>query len=105
MGIIQQHKAGADSISNSGIRQEQLRDLKRRLARVEGQVRGISRMLDEERHCKDIVTQISAVSKAMEQIGFRLISSQISYCLENPDEALEEGRSLAEVEKLFLRLR
>ena len=79
--------------------------MKRRLARVEGQVRGISKMIDDSRQCKDIVTQISAVSKALEQIGFRLVASQISYCLENPEEALRGGCTLGDVEKLFLKLR
>lgn len=85
--------------------QQQLTDFKHRLARIEGQVRGISRMLDESRHCKDVVTQISAVSKALEQIGFRLIASQITYCLDNPEQAMEDGRSIEEIEKLFLQLK
>lgn len=84
---------------------EQLQDLKRRLARVEGQIRGISKMLDESRRCKDVVTQISAVSKALEQIGFRVVASQLTYCLENPGRAKEEGHSVSDVEKLFLKLR
>lgn len=84
---------------------EQHKDLKRRLARVEGQVRGISRMLDESRHCKDVITQISAVSRALEQIGFRLVASQITYCLEFPDQAIADGRSIDEIEKLFLKLK
>lgn len=88
-----------------GLREDQLLDLKRRLARVEGQVRGISKMLDESRHCKDVVTQISAVSKALEQIGFRLIASQITYCLENPEDALKDGKSIEEIERLFLKLK
>ena len=92
-------------LASQGLREDQLLDLKRRLARVEGQVRGISKMLDESRHCKDVVTQISAVSRALEQIGFRLIASQITYCLENPEDALKDGKSIEEIEKLFLKLK
>ncbi len=92
-------------VSSISLREDQRHDLKRRLARVEGQVRGISKMIDDSRQCKDIVTQISAVSKALEQIGFRLVASQISYCLENPEEALRGGCTLGDVEKLFLKLR
>ena len=92
-------------LDSKGLREDQLLDLKRRLARVEGQVRGISKMLEDSRHCKDVVTQISAVSRALEQIGFRLIASQITYCLENPEAALKDGKSIEEIEKLFLKLK
>ncbi len=108
MGIMQEEN---DLIEVEGVvspiklQEDQRQDLKRRLARVEGQIRGISKMIDDARQCKDIVTQISAVSKALEQIGFRLVASQISYCLENPEEALKGGCTLADVEKLFLKLR
>lgn len=104
MGINKFVEIGNDSLKSQSERDDQLMDLKRRLARVEGQVRGISKMLDESRKCKDVVTQISAVSKALDQIGFRLIASQITYCLESPEEALEQGNSLEEVEKLFLKI-
>ncbi|TAN20704.1 MAG: transcriptional regulator [Actinomycetota bacterium] len=94
-----------NTVPSINLREDQRQDLKRRLARVEGQIRGISKMIDDSRQCKDIVTQISAVSKALEQIGFRLVASQISYCLENPEEALKGGCTLTDVEKLFLKLR
>ena len=93
------------AVSSINLGEDKRQDLKRRLARVEGQIRGISKMIDDSRQCKDIVTQISAVSKALEQIGFRLVASQISYCLENPEEARRGGCTLADVEKLFLKLR
>lgn len=104
MGIDNFDEIGNDPVKIRSERDDQLLDLKRRLARVEGQVRGISKMLDESRKCKDIVTQISAVSKALDQIGFRLIASQMTHCLGSPQEALEEGNSLEEVEKLFLKI-
>jgi len=108
MGILDRESdlSEIDSeLSSIRLREDQRHDLNRRLARVEGQVRGISKMIDESRQCKDIVTQISAVSKALEQIGFRLVVSQISYCLENPEEALKGGCTLGDVEQLFLKLR
>ena len=49
-------------------------DLQRRLRRIEGQVRGIQGMLAESRECRDVVTQIAAVTKAMEQVGFKLLA-------------------------------
>ncbi len=108
MGIVQEETDLLDTDVAAApiiLHEDQRQDLKRRLARVEGQIRGISKMIDDSRQCKDIVTQISAVSKALEQIGFRLVASQISYCLENPEEARKGGCTLSDVEKLFLKLR
>lgn len=79
-------------------------DLRTRLRRIEGQVRGIQNMLDEERECRDIVTQIAAVTKAMEQVGFRMLASGLTKCLQNPDESAAAGYSIEEVEKMFLKL-
>ena len=79
-------------------------DLRTRLRRIEGQVRGIQNMLDEERECRDIVTQIAAVTKAMEQVGFRMLASGLTNCLKNPDESAAAGYSIEDVEKMFLKL-
>ena len=79
-------------------------DLKARLRRIEGQVRGLERMLDEGRECREIVTQVAAANHALEQVGFRLVTAGIKYCLVDPEAASAEGYRLDEVEKLFLRL-
>ena len=79
-------------------------DLQRRLRRVEGQVRGIQTMLDEGRECRDVVTQVAAATKALEQVGFRLLSSGLTQCLEDPARAEADGYPIAEVERLFLKL-
>lgn len=79
-------------------------DLHTRLRRIEGQVRGIQNMLEEQRECRDIVTQIAAVTKAMEQVGFRMLASGLTNCLQNPEESAAAGYSLDDVEKMFLKL-
>lgn len=79
-------------------------DLHTRLRRIEGQVRGIQNMLEENRECRDIVTQIAAVTKAMEQVGFRMLASGLTNCLQNPDESAAAGYSIEDVEKMFLKL-
>lgn len=79
-------------------------DLTRRLRRIEGQVRGIQQMLTESRECRDIVAQVSAASKALDQVGFKLLATGLSNCLADPVEAAKNGFDLAEVEKLFLKL-
>lgn len=83
---------------------EVLDDLRKRLRRVAGQVQGIERMLDEGRECRDMVTQISAANRALEQTGFRLVSAGLTYCLSNPEEAKADGYPIEEVEKMFMRL-
>ncbi len=79
-------------------------DLRKRLRRVAGQVQGIERMLDEGRECRDIVTQISAANRALEQTGFRLVSAGLAYCISNPEQAEADGYPIDEVEKMFMRI-
>lgn len=79
-------------------------DVRKRLRRIAGQVAGIERMLDEGRECRDIVTQVSAATKALEQVGFKLVSAGLVYCINDPEKAEAEGYPLEEVEKMFLRL-
>jgi DNA-binding FrmR family transcriptional regulator len=79
-------------------------DLVKRLRRIEGQVRGIQTMLTEQRDCADVVTQLAAATKALEQVGFKLVASGLTYCVSNPEEAAEQGYDLARVEKMFTKL-
>ena len=79
-------------------------NLSKRLARIEGQVRAIRAMIEDGRECRDIITQISAASTGLEQVGFRLLSSGMQRCLQDPKQGAKEGFTLDEVEKLFLKL-
>ena len=81
-----------------------IEDIRRRLHRVSGQLAGIERMLDEGRECKDVVTQISAATRALEQAGFKLVAAGLTYCITHPDEAEAAGYPLDVVEKMFLKL-
>ena len=84
--------------------EEVIDDLRKRLRRVAGQVQGIERMLDDGRECRDIVTQISAANRALEQAGFRLVSAGLTYCISHPEDAEADGYPLDEVEKMFMRI-
>jgi DNA-binding FrmR family transcriptional regulator len=55
--------------------------LTRRLHRIEGQVRGIERMVEEDRYCIDILTQIAAVKTALEQVGAILLEGHVNHCI------------------------
>jgi DNA-binding FrmR family transcriptional regulator len=71
----------------------------KRLARIEGQVRGISKMVEEDRYCIDILTQISAVQSAVEKVALGLVDGHVRHCVigaEQPDrEAKTEELMLA----------
>ncbi|MDX6398205.1 MAG: CsoR family transcriptional regulator, copper-sensing transcriptional repressor [Gaiellaceae bacterium] len=56
-------------------------DLLKRLARVEGQVRGISRMVEDDRYCIDVLTQISAVQKAIDAVSIGLLDDHVRHCV------------------------
>ena len=55
----------------------------KRLARIEGQVRGISRMVDEDKYCIDILTQVSAVTKALQAVSLGLLEEHMAHCVAN----------------------
>jgi DNA-binding FrmR family transcriptional regulator len=71
--------------------------LRTRLHRVEGQVRGIERMVEEDRYCIDVLTQIAAVKTALESIGYELLSDHVSHCvhdaLASGDQEMVEEKS------------
>jgi DNA-binding FrmR family transcriptional regulator len=81
-----------------------LADLQRRLRRIEGQVRGLQQMLSERRDCRDVVTQIAAANKALEQVGFLMVSAGLTWCLEDPHRSAAAGYDIADVQKMFLKL-
>jgi len=86
------------------IPEEDIADLTRRLRRIEGQIRGVQQMLADGRDCRDIVTQISAASKALDQAGFKLVASGLTWCIANPEESVASGYALEDVQKMFMKL-
>ena len=81
-----------------------IEDLIKRLRRVEGQVRGIQQMLLDGRECRDVVTQISAASNALDQAGFKLVASGLTFCVSHPEQAAREGYDIDDVQKMFMKL-
>lgn len=67
--------------------------LLKRLRRAEGQVRGIARMVEEDKYCIDILTQVSAATKALETVALSLLGDHLSHCVA---EATAEGGPVAE---------
>jgi DNA-binding FrmR family transcriptional regulator len=85
--------------------------LVKRLHRIEGQVRGIERMVDEDRYCIDILTQISAVSTALDSLAFQILDSHVNHCvagaLASGDEADAQAKTteLMEAVQRFAKMR
>lgn len=79
-------------------------DAQLRLRRLEGQVRGVQRMLDEGKDCRDVMTQIAAAKAALDRVGYRLMAAGIRYCATHPEAAVEQGMDAEEMEKLFMKL-
>jgi DNA-binding FrmR family transcriptional regulator len=83
----------------------------KRLHRVEGQVRGIERMLAEERYCIDILTQISAATTALEALAFEILDDHVNHCVVgalasgDPAAAEEKSRELLDAVRRFARAR
>jgi DNA-binding FrmR family transcriptional regulator len=68
----------------------------KRLHRIEGQVRGIERMIEDDRYCIDVLTQISAATTALETVAFKVLDDHVSHCVAG---ALTSGDPIAAKEK------
>lgn len=80
-----------------------VRDVIKRLRRAEGQIRGVIAMLEDGRDCADVVTQLAAVSKALDRAGFKIVASGLQQCIvegANSDQPVDT----AQLERLFLSL-
>jgi DNA-binding FrmR family transcriptional regulator len=55
----------------------------KRLKRIEGQVRGLERMVDEDTYCIDVITQISAATKALQAVALQLVGDHLSHCVQD----------------------
>jgi DNA-binding FrmR family transcriptional regulator len=85
------------------VQEDTVADVIKRLRRAEGQIRGVIAMLESGRDCAEVVTQLSAVSRALDRAGFKVIASGIEQCLDTADPQ-ERSASIAQMEKLFLSL-
>jgi len=77
-----------------------------RLRRVHGQLGGVIAMMEQGRTCQDIVTQLAAVSKALDRAGFAIIAANLRTCIQAPDsDDIDPGKpTISELETLFLSL-
>lgn len=69
-------------------------DLLRRLRQVEGQVRGLGRMVDEDQYCIDILTQVAAATRALQAVSIKLLDEHLRHCV---SDAIAEGGAAADL--------
>ncbi len=85
--------------------------LAKRLHRIEGQVRGIERMVEDDRYCIDILTQIAAVNTALESLAFKVLDDHVNHCVSDalasgdPSAAAKKSQELLEAVHRFARTR
>ena len=84
------------------LNEDVLSDVVKRLRRAQGQVGGLIQMIESGRDCRDVITQLAAVSRALDRAGFKLIASGLEQCVA---DGTEQGKADREqLEKLFLSL-
>ncbi|ARQ06067.1 metal-sensing transcriptional repressor [Macrococcoides canis] len=80
---------------------EEKEKLIKRLKRVEGQVRGIQKMIEEDRYCVDILVQISAIESAMKQVGYAITERHMKHCVSDAIKAGDGNDSIEELMKVL----
>jgi DNA-binding FrmR family transcriptional regulator len=75
--------------------------LVKRLHRIEGQVRGIERMLEEDRYCIDVLTQIAAVGTALEAVAFKILDDHVRHCVAGALASGDEVDAATKTEELL----
>lgn len=81
-----------------------LGDVVKRLRRAEGQIRGVIAMLEDGRDCTEVVTQLAAVSRALDRAGFKIIASGLQQCVTAQANGDDRSVDMEQMEKLFLSL-
>ena len=84
------------------IAHQDLTDVVKRLRRAQGQIGGVLRMIEDERDCTEIVTQVAAVSRALDRAGVAIISTGLKQCLQESEGT--DTVDTAKMQRLFLSL-
>ena len=84
---------------------DELKSVLNRLRRAQGQIAGIIKMIEDGRDCEDVITQLAAVSRALDRAGFAIIATGLQHCMaEGGQVDGDRDRMRARLEKLFLSL-
>ena len=103
-----QATGSAEGTTHGYIKAKDKELLQKRLRRIEGQVRGVQRMVDEEAYCIDVLTQIASVVSALEKVGTIVLKDHVEHCVrravEHGEEADEKIEELTAAVERFLRV-
>jgi DNA-binding FrmR family transcriptional regulator len=111
--VVDERRGGDAKIAGVGsahgyIKAKDKQLLENRLNRIEGQVRGVRRMVDEEAYCVDVLTQIASVVSALEKVGTILLKDHVEHCvresIEKGEDADEKIEELTAAVERFLRV-
>ena len=86
------------------VQEDAVTDVVKRLRRAEGQIRGVIAMLESGRDCAEVVTQLAAVSRALDRAGFKVIASGLQQCVTAQAGGEDRTVDMEQMEKLFLSL-
>ncbi|MGI9598678.1 MAG: metal-sensitive transcriptional regulator [Acidimicrobiales bacterium] len=95
-----QRASDAKTLSAASLPEHVHDDVQKRLRRLEGQIRGLQRLLDEGAGCDEVIHQMAAAKAALDRVGYRLVAAGMLYCVSDPDSPITSD----ELEKLFLKL-
>lgn len=86
------------------VQRENKEELMKRLRRIEGQIKGISRMIEDDRYCVDILNQIAASRAALDRVGLLILETHVRHCVVNALKSGEECESVTELMSVMKRL-
>ena len=105
---MQQRAEGVGGAAHGYTKAKDKEKIQNRLRRIEGQVRGVQRMVDEEAYCVDVLTQISSIVSALEKAGAILLKDHVEHCvresIEKGEDADEKIEELTAAVERFLRV-
>ena len=105
---MQENEQATSVTAHGYIKAKDKEKLRNRLRRIEGQVRGVQRMVDEEAYCIDVLTQIGSIVSALEKVGVILLKDHVEHCvkesIEHGDEADEKIEELTAAVERFLKV-
>ena len=105
---MQENEQETPGTAQGYIKAKDKEKLRNRLRRIEGQVRGVQRMVDEEAYCIDVLTQIASVVSALEQVGVILLKDHVEHCvkesIEHGEQADEKIEELTAAVERFLKV-
>jgi DNA-binding FrmR family transcriptional regulator len=92
-----------DSVASGRVSTDDIASVLNRLRRIEGQVRGLQRMIDEGKECEQVLTQLAAVKSALDRVGIHLISHRMKECLDSGSQSQIDETAMEQAFEVFMK--